>query len=174
MGKESRCEVCVFVHLFVFLYFVCLWVFLFACLFVLCREAGGQAGKALIQRLSWYHVEHPFPGALPGCPPPSPAVAHAAARGAWRQRLRAHKISGPTRRCFRGGSAAPAAPPRPPVGGKGEQRGAHMGTTVPTSGVLALSVFSPPPLALSHQSGGFCPGPALTFLSSRYSMSAVL
>lgn len=28
--------------------------------------------------------------------------------------------------------------------------------------------------ALSHGSGDFCPDPALTFLSSRYSMSAVL
>jgi len=28
--------------------------------------------------------------------------------------------------------------------------------------------------ALSRRSGGFCPGLALTFLSSRYSMSAVL
>lgn len=49
-----------------------------------------------------------------------------------------------------------------------------VGSTVPTAGALALSGFSPPPLALSHHTGGFCPGPALTFLSSRYSMSAVL
>lgn len=53
--------------------------------------------------------------ALPGCPLPSPAAVHAASKHAWRQGLHAHRTAEPSSRCFRAGTAAPAAPPRPPA-----------------------------------------------------------